>query len=421
MIVWILRDAEPLPIDPNSPRLMRAGMLARQLAERGHQVVWFTSTFDHYQKRHRSQEPGPHDWIENCRIELVRGIGYGSNSSPRRLLHNYLVGRAMFQRGMAIFGESAARPDVIVGDLPMPESALAGVNLGKVLGVPSVVSIRDLWPDFFANFLTGVTRSLAAPAIAHIDRVVRKSCGEADHLVGISQSYLEWGAEKAGREIGEQDAIFPLGYQPPKTVLDEESLRSLQEKGVDLGKRLAVFIGSWGGTYDLGLVIDAAKKLQKHDDIQFVLAGDGDQRAAIDRATSDVANIVTPGWLNRGEIAALLEQSTVALAPYPDNAPQGLPNKVFEYMSAGLWQVSTLGREATELLDSNTLGLSVTAGDRDGFAAAILEGSHAMERDGTRERIRRYFEQNFSAEKVYGEYIAWLERVADRDTFTSGT
>jgi len=50
MRVWLLQIADPLPLAPGVRR-MRTGMLADKLVERGHEVAWWTSAFDHVNKR----------------------------------------------------------------------------------------------------------------------------------------------------------------------------------------------------------------------------------------------------------------------------------------------------------------------------------------------------------------------------------
>src|ERR1039457_4308343 len=50
---WLVNITDPLPIDGAHVRLLRMGTLAGFLAARGHTVTWWTSTFDHYRKRHR--------------------------------------------------------------------------------------------------------------------------------------------------------------------------------------------------------------------------------------------------------------------------------------------------------------------------------------------------------------------------------
>lgn len=416
MIVWVWRDCEPLPFDSNNPRLMRAGMFCAALAARGHQVRWFNSTFDHYQKHFRTQGPGTHRLDDGVQVELVKGLGYFSNSAPRRLVHNAIVAQRFMRRAEEIAAETGQRPDVIVADLPIPDSALAAVRLAKKWQVPSVVSIRDLWPDFFLSFLSPAKAMLAKPFIANLDRIVRSACREADHLIGISEGYLAWSLERAGRARRHGDMVIPLGYAPRKVDADSAKLASLTAKGVDFSKDLATFVGSWGRTYDLEMLLGAAEALSGERDLQFVIAGQGEQGLMFEEAAKKLPNIVLPGWLDRDEIAALLEHSTVALAPYSVSAPQGLPNKLFEYLAAGVFQVTTLGSEAREVLDESGAGLTVPGGDPEAFAAAIVAGRTAGRVPEKRKQIKAYFAEHFDADNVYARYVEELENIVSNRT-----
>ena len=48
MKVWLFQTSEPLPIKGDNMRLLRTGMMAEALTNRGHEVVWFTGTFNHF-------------------------------------------------------------------------------------------------------------------------------------------------------------------------------------------------------------------------------------------------------------------------------------------------------------------------------------------------------------------------------------
>jgi hypothetical protein len=53
MKVWILQTGEPLPIDANGLRPMRAMNLTKSLIDHGHEVILWSSNFDHFSKSHR--------------------------------------------------------------------------------------------------------------------------------------------------------------------------------------------------------------------------------------------------------------------------------------------------------------------------------------------------------------------------------
>jgi hypothetical protein len=56
LTVWILQTGEPLPIDLENPRPMRAVNLANALIAAGHRVVLWSSAFSHQKKQHRSHK-----------------------------------------------------------------------------------------------------------------------------------------------------------------------------------------------------------------------------------------------------------------------------------------------------------------------------------------------------------------------------
>lgn len=395
---------------------MRAGMLCDALAERGHEVRWFGSTFDHYQKRLRPERPGAYTTKSGVILELVQGTGYPTNSSPLRLGHNALVAYRMWKKAKELMDDSASKPDVIVADLPMPATAFAASSLTQSHQIPFVVCIRDLWPDYFANFLAPPKAAISAPIIYLMDMIVRKACSRADSLVGISSGYLGWGLAKAKRNLRPSDGVFPLGYAPEQGVSDPAAAVSLKEKGISLTKPIAVFVGSWGNTYDLGTLLDVAELSVDRAPLQIVIAGGGDQENMVRARASELSNVILPGWLSKTEIATLLAHATIGLSPYPPNAPQGLPNKLFEYMSAGLYQISTLGPEAASVLSEGNAGLTVQAGDPVAFAQALHQTCGKPSLAESRQAIKDYFNQNFHADTIYPAYVDFLEELVKENS-----
>ena len=51
MRVWLVQRAESTPHDDNGDRRLRIGILADILSSQGHEVVWWTSAFDHVERK----------------------------------------------------------------------------------------------------------------------------------------------------------------------------------------------------------------------------------------------------------------------------------------------------------------------------------------------------------------------------------
>jgi hypothetical protein len=146
--VWIITVGEPLPVDGKHERLYRSGILCDRMADEGHEVTWWTSSFNHTKRTQRDFDEAEIRLRSNQTIMLVPEPGYSRSVSLRRIASHALCARRF--RSMA---RAAARPDVILVSYPTIELTRAAVGLGKEFGVPVVVDIRDLWPDIFIHVL----------------------------------------------------------------------------------------------------------------------------------------------------------------------------------------------------------------------------------------------------------------------------
>lgn len=413
MKVWLITVGEPLPVvDPGNPRLLRTGVFSRRLAQKGHEVTWWTSTFDHYQKRHRADKDITLAW-EGVNIRLLRSVGYGRNTSPKRFIEH--VGIA---RKFAAQAPLQGKPDIILASLPTIELAREAVRYGIGAKVPVILDVRDLWPDALLGVLPKSLRLAARVLLYGMTRDVAWSLGRCDGIIGISPSYLNWGLRHAGRGRGENDGMFPLGYISPVTRQSDQRVgEDMRRIGIDPSKRIVWYIGSFGAQYDLGPVLDAAKVLryQKRGDILFVISGDGERAAHWHRLAHGADNVIFTGWIDGDRINWLRDRAAIGLQPYVAGAPQGLANKLFEYLSAGIPVVSSLLGENEALLAEYQCGLTYGPGDSTDCLAKLLK---MIEDDNMRTamgmRGKALFDTQFDGTKVYSALAAHLEGIVGR-------
>src|SRR5262249_17760748 len=83
MNVWLLKDGENLPIQP-SARKMRMWMLADRLQERGHSVVWWSSTFSHQMRTLLYQSDVSLAVRDRLELRLLHANAYERNVSWAR-------------------------------------------------------------------------------------------------------------------------------------------------------------------------------------------------------------------------------------------------------------------------------------------------------------------------------------------------
>jgi glycosyltransferase involved in cell wall biosynthesis len=412
MQIWLFQTGEPLPLRPEV-RKMRTGLLADHLVARGHQVRWWVSAFEHQSKVmlfNRDQEVS---LSAGLTLQVLRGCGYGGNISPARYLDHRLVARKFRQQAHTL-----QPPDVIVTCMPCHHLAFEAVRYGRRRQIPVLVDVRDLWPDIFlAGIKNPVAGRLARRALCFDFQRLHTLLIEADGLIAVSPGYLRWALEKAGRDAQEWDRVFFLGYKALRPGIRHQGNQDLPEwlLGHE-GKKLLLYIGTFGVSYEVHLLVEAARRLEAEgrEDVCFVLAGAGEQAESLRRESATLRNVLMPGWLDAEEISGLLQLGYLGLLSYTRTAPQGLPNKAFEYLSAGLPLVSSLGGEMAELVDEFGLGLNYRPGDLDGLCQAL---DTLLDTPGLRNQMSAralvFHQEHGDANTIYEEFAEHIEKLAN--------
>jgi len=418
MRYWLIHAGEPLPID-GDVRLFRYGILSSMLADRGHDVVQWAGTFDHFLKRHRALCSKTIRLDENRQIELLHGRGYRRHIGLDRIRTNREMALEFRRRAGA-----TDRPDVVVVSVPTLELADEAVAFCRRCSVPVVVDVRDLWPDVYLRILPSGLKTMGRLALMPAYRKVRRICRESTALVGISPGYLEWGLRLAGRKRRPSDRVFSHAYLKPELseIQRETAKKQLASKGLSAtglsatGKVRFCYFGTLGRSCGLQYIIDAVRQLtvEEQQALEIVVCGTGPQLSEYQQMAEGVKSVQFLGRVSSPELIALMEVADVGLALYGTDSPQSLPNKPIEYMAGGLPILSTLRGELQTLLEDYDCGLTVPAGDNRAMISAVRE---LMRQKSVRARFSRnvstLYEQHFSAEQVYSKMIDYLEALGN--------
>jgi glycosyltransferase involved in cell wall biosynthesis len=413
MRVWLIHMGEFVQSDGPGVRLWRLGLLADQLEQEGHEVVRWIPTFVHTHKSQRFEADTVVDISAQHQIRHIYAKGYARHLGP---------GRFRFHREIArrweTLQEGVDAPDIIVTSMPTPEICAAARRIAASRHIPFIIDVRDLWPDVLyetvPTWAAGLARIVAAPVL----RNNRRSFKSAAAVIGISDKYVQWGVSFAGRERTDLDRVFVHGYAPPSPPADEIAAAKARWQEILSPKaRMCLFLGTMSGRFhdDLATVVQAARRLdiEQPGHFEWVFGGDGPSKSSLEKECEEMPNVHFPGWVGGADIVALLDLASIGLAPYGEGVKMSLPNKPFEYASAGIPIVSSLRGEFDELLTRNTFGTSYPPGD-DARLADIL-GKYYADPDLIANHGncgRRLWEREFSASTVYGEMVKFLEVVA---------
>lgn len=409
MLIWLISQGEILPVQPRV-RKMRIGILAAELVRRGHSVVWWSSTFSHQRKNLLYDHDVEVEVQADFKLKLVHAGQYQHNISFQRYRHHRSLARK-FRR----LAEEMPIPHVIVSAFPTIDLAHEAVDYAVTHNVPVIIDIRDLWPDIFVEKSPRCLKGLVRTALSRTFRKTRWLLQKADCLVAVSQSYLRWGLYTSQRLETPKDKVFYLGYDEEDTEGEEETQRIQGLRRSVQGKIVFSFIGSFGHSCELTIICDVACKMAEMgmNNIHFILAGDGEQYELISRRASLLSNMSLPGWLDGGELRSLLAFSSVGLAPYVI-AVDRVPNKPFEYLSAGLPILSSLEGEMEQIIADNDVGFSYHRGDAGALCNHIVKLAldHTLRQRQTR-NARELFVSKFRAKVIYDAYARYVEDIAE--------
>ena len=405
MNIWLLRTGEPLPIVNPDGRLMRMGMLAEELSNRGHNVIWFSSTFNHFTKEQEYNKDTIVKVKDNYHLYLSYAIGYKKNISVSRILNHIIIAKKFRKKSKKL-----NKPDLIYVSYPIIDYAEEAVKYGRKNNVPVIVDIRDLWPDIFKHNLSGLKKIIATPYIWNMNHKAKKIMKNAFAINAVSENVLNWGLQKGKREKSKFDRFFYIGYK--RHIIDTTQNIS---SPIDKNKFNISFFATINNQFDYDKIIEIAKKLKEKDEnIVINVCGDGPQMEDLKQKIKSISNIKLLGWKGKNELDIILKNSKMGLAPYKNtfDFQMGVSNKFAEYISYGLPIILTSEGYMKSLIDTNKCGIA--SRNIDEICNYIINVKNNKEKyEEISNNAKKLYEKDFVAEKIYKNVVDYLEKIKE--------
>lgn len=350
MKFWLCNPFDFLPGEGG--RLQRYAMLSQALARHGYDVVWWSSDWNHLEKKRRRvpseselrTELGLAEKDGRVEIRLLPTLAYRRNVGLCRLLSHWRYGNT-WARAIRFESES---PGAILVSMP----PLGLWQRVRRLGVPVAVDVQDLWPDTFRRVLPCGFQWLLAP----MARTARAAYLGVAAVSVVCESYRT--------VTGRQDArVFRLGVDIAKNP----------QTGESAGTKLRIcYVGNLGVGYGISEILESVERLSGCGvGITLHIAGDGPQRKAVEAAAAKCPAIHYEGVLRGSALGNLLEHCDAGLIPMVSESGVALPNKLGDYAAAGLAVVSSLEGETQKLLERYSAGLTYKPGDIAGLTECL--------------------------------------------------
>ena len=415
MLVWLMKEHEPLPIDGDTVRLFRMGILAEKIAECGHDVVWWCSTFNHAEKKYRYHHQYNIKVKPNYELRLIHANSYKKNMSIARIWHHY--------RTACIFEEEAQKvkkPDIIVVAMPTIDFTCKAVKFGIDHKIPVVVDIRDLWPDiyedYFPAFAKPLIRMMSIWSKFELSWALRNATG----IVGLTKPYLYWGLDYARRAPNKYDRVFPFGYKDAIKSSSQESVNYMRKIGLNDDDFIGCFFGQLGIAADIDTIVEAAKLCENDQKkIKIVICGTGEKLQSLIIKTAGMTNIFFPGWIDAEKINTIASRASFGIMPYKPskNYEMNIPNKFSEYLSFGLPILVQPSGIMTEMVKNNCCGLHYS-NSQELYECIVQLYKNKDLHQSMSVCARRLYENEFRADQIYTNMVEYLESIVNQNDLT---
>jgi len=327
--------------------------------------------------------------LDDDLYRTVPVVPYQGNGSAR------ILGWLSYAVTSLLVAVRLPRPDVVYASSPHLLAGLAGWLLARGRRAAFVLEVRDLWPVVLAEMGQLDANSHLYRALKILERFLYR---RADSIVVM--------ADGVRRVLVDEESVPPLRVHFVPNGADPADFRPPATKAVlraryGLNGFVLAYTGAHGPANGLDLVLDAAAELaDEFPHVRFLLVGDGVAKAElVGRARREgIFNVEFRDPIPKVEMPALLGAVDVGLhvlADIPLFRYGVSPNKLFDYMAAGLPVLTNTGGEVAALVEEAGAGLAVSPG---GLAAGVRELARASDEQlrGWGSQGRSYIERTRS-------------------------
>ncbi len=312
---------------------------------------------------------------------------------------------------MALGRGLARRPvDVVYGSSPHLGAAVAGLLIARLHRASFVLEVRDLWPRILLDAGLLTERSRLYGALRRLELFLYR---QADAIVVLALG-SGWELECDGVDPAAIH-FLPNGAEPDDFRVDEDRVELRQRFGFE--GMVVVYAGAHGPANGLDLVLDAAEEVADTD-TRFVLVGDGvakpDLMAEAQRRA--LTNVEFRDPVPKTEIPHLLGAADVGLhclADVPLFRHAVSPNKLYDYLAAGLPVVTNTPGEVAAMVKDAAAGEAVGPTEI-AMGIARLAGLDPEVRAKLGENGRAWMVENRSRGLLAQQLEAVLDGVVER-------
>ena len=370
--------------------------------------------------------PTPTRGVDLETIQKYKKIKYEERCDGKLYIHRF----SMMQEGKNTVGRALryillnlvfvwkglwTKADVMFIDSTPPTQGFMAALLKKVKRIPIVYNLQDIFPDSLVHTGISTKDSLAFRIGRWMEDITYRN---ADKIIVISEDFK---ANIMAKGVPEEKIEVIYNWVDEQAVyhIDRVDNPLFDRYGLDRSKFYVAYSGNIGLTQNMELLVKAAEELKAHEDIGFIIVGDGAYKDELLKRIEEkqLKNITLLPFQPYEEIANVFSLGDVGLIiSKPGVGTNSVPSKTWSYMAAQTPILTSfdLDSELCRLVQDNQCGVSVETDNADALVAELMELKMNRQKCDTYGRNgRRYIDENLTRTIGTRQYISVMEAVTN--------
>lgn len=382
--------------------------LARDFKDLGHDVVIVTAFPNHPTGIIPPQYEGK--WMSREDMDGITVLRNWLYATPNEgFIKKTLSHLSFMVTAVLLGGPRLGKIDVLIVSSPSFFSVISAWVLSIIKRTPFVFEVRDLWPAVFVEL--GVLRN--GWIIGALELVEMFLYRRSAAVVTVTESFREILVRRgltAQKVVTITNGVDLDDFKPGPA---DAALKN--ELGA-AGKFIVLYIGAHGISQALRAVLDAAKLLEKNDDILFLFVGEGAEKDALmERAREwGLSNVRFLAGQARDKVESFYRTADLCLVPLRDIPlfDTFIPSKMFEMLGCARPILASVRGESARILADSGAALVVAPEDAKAIAAGIVVLKHDNPRRGAMAgNGREFVSKHYQRRDLARRYSRLLEEI----------
>lgn len=369
--IWIMNHYAHTP---DSGTITRHYYLSKYLMEMGYDVKIFTSSAIHNTDINEIKDGALYKekTIDGRDYVFVRTCDYHDNGMQR------IKNMADFYFNLSKVTKFFKKPDIIYASSPHIFTLYKALKIAKKLKVPCICEVRDLWPEAVVEFGNVTKKNLLVKMLYQMER---KIYIKADALIFTMPGGRDYVVEKKWDNAVDVNKIHNVNNGVDLLSYDVNQKDCVLNDSMleDTDTFKVAYTGSIRKIYEIGIVVEAAKKVQEMAlPIRFLIYGDGNEREELEQRCKQekIENIIFKGWVDKKYIPYILSKSDLNLV-HSKASEMGRfgtsNNKLFDYFASGKPILMDVVLQNYNIIEEYGAGICTENQNAQTIADAVIE------------------------------------------------